>query len=275
VTSGADGGAGQRPPERHEEVVEFGSPRRPGPGWLSRLVLAAVVVAALVLVLHHPPKHRASSPQRVSVTSVGHPILGVRAGWELFGLTTSNAVVSVRFDRGQITRTVLPRAEGNGPVSFIVGPHDAIVRPLGNVPGYVVPDSQPAQPLTGVLANGGQLLPGPFADEEWYIGASQAITLVGPRGAATGLRLSVLSRQYPAQSATSDGRGFVVFFNSWGRQYDATTTSLSCQQGPCRNVVVDAATGARRTLPGTGLNIVTWPLPAEPGVVAPDGSVAP
>jgi hypothetical protein len=45
-------------------------------------------------------------------------------------------------------------AEGSGPVSFIVGPHQAIVRPLDNVPGYVVPMAVPpvslGVPLPGV-----------------------------------------------------------------------------------------------------------------------------
>jgi hypothetical protein len=291
VTSADGGDSGQRRPYSHGEVVEFGSPRRPGKGWVSRLLLAAIVVVALVFVLYHPSKHHAPPPPPVSVTSVGHRILGISANWELFGLSSSG-LVSVQFSRGQITRTVLPPALGDAPVSFIVGPKQAIIRPLDNVPGYVVPDGLPARPLTGILASGGQLLPGPAADEEWYIGGNQDITLIGPQGAATGLRLAALSRQYPVQSATSDGRGYVVLFNSSGRQYDATPASLravgallvavgprnwlglSCQQGQCRNVVVDAVTGTRRTLPGAGLNVVTWPWPDEPGVVAPDGSYA-
>jgi hypothetical protein len=38
--------------------------------------------------------------------------------------------------------------------------------------------------------------------------------------------------------------------------------------------VVNATTGVRRTLPGAGLNVVTWPWPAEPGIVSPDGAPA-
>ena len=210
--------------------------------------------------------------------------------WELFGLS-SNSLVSVQFSRGQITRTVLPPALGDAPISFIVGPKQAIIRPLDNVPGYVVPDGLPARPLTGILASGGQLLPGPVADEEWYIGGNQDITLIGPQGAATGLRLAALSRQYPVQSATSDGRGYVVLFNSSGRQYDATPASLRAGALAGRGRAQELAgpelperpvpqrrggrvTGTRRTLPGDGLNVVSWPWPDEPGVVAPDGSFA-
>jgi hypothetical protein len=290
VTSGGGGNSGQRRPHSRDEIVEFGSPRRGGKGRLSRLLLAALVVAALVFVLYHPSKHRVP-PAPVSVTSVGHRILGISANWDLFGLS-SNGLVSVEFARGQITRTVLPPALGDGPVSFIVGPHQVIIRPLDNVPGYAVPDGQPSQPLTGMLARGGQLLPGPVADEEWYIGGSQHITLVGPQGAAAGLVVTTLSPQYPAQSATSDGRGYVVLFDSSGHQFDATPASLrpvgallvavgptdwlalDCQHGQCTNAVIDAATGARRTLSGASLNIVTWPWPADPGVAAPNGSFA-
>jgi hypothetical protein len=291
VTSPDGANSGQRPAYSHDEVVEFGRPRRPGNRRLTRLLLAGLVVSALVFVLYHPSKHRAPPPPPVSVTAVGHRILGISANWELFGLS-SNGLLSVQFSRGQITRTVLPPALGDAPVSFIVGPNQVIIRPLDNVPGYAVSDGQPPQPLTGILASGGQLLPGPNPGEEWYISGNQDITLVGPQGAVAGLRLAALSRQYPAQSAMSDGRGYVVLFNSSGSQYDATPASLraigallvavgpanwlglSCQQGQCRNVVVDAATGTRRTLPGPGLNVVSWPWPEEPGVVAPNGSFA-
>ena len=156
-----------------------------------------------------------------------------------------------------------------------------IVRPLDNVPGYVVPDGQPGLPLTGTLASGGQLLPGPGQDEEWFINSDQGIALVGPNGALAGLRFAALSRQYPVESATSDGRGYVVVFTAACRQYDATPGALrpigallvavgprnwlglSCHRHGCRTVVIDVATGARRTLPSATLDIVTWPWPAS------------
>jgi hypothetical protein len=146
--------------------------------------------------------------------------------------------------------------------------------------------------LTGILSRGGLLLPGPGPGEEWFVGANQQITLIGPAGIATGRPFATVSAQYPAQSAFSDGRGGVVLFNNSGAQYDATLTGLrligvllvgvgptnwlglSCQHGQCRNVVVDATTGASRTLAGAALNVVSWPWPAEPGVVSPDGALA-
>jgi hypothetical protein len=292
VTSSSDGGAGQRPQRPHDEVVQFGSPRRPGRGWLSRLLLAGLVIAALVLVFYHPAKHHAAPPPSVSITSVGHPILGVRAGWELFGLTTSNGMVSVRFDRGQITRTVLPQAEGDGALSFVLEPREAIIRPLDNVPGYVVPDGLPPRLLTGILAHGGLLLPGPAPGQEWFIDDLHAVTLVGPAGQAEGVHVLASAQRWPPQSAMADGRGDVLVFNDSGVLYDTgpamlrrvgmllaaigpqSWLGLGCAHSVCHNVVINASTDARRTLPGAGLNVVTWPWPAQPGVVAPDGSFA-
>ena len=292
MASGSDPPGGRHgPPAERGEIVQFGSTRRPSRGRLSRLLLICLVAAALVAVLYHPARHHPPPPPPVTVTTVGHRILGVDSGYELFGLT-SNGIVSVQFARGQITRTVLPQREGSAPVSFIIGSNQAIVRPLDDVPGYVVPDGKAGRPLTGTLAGGGQLLPGPARDEEWFISNNRDIALVGQTGAVTSHQFAALSPQYPAESATSDGRGYVVLFNTDGRQFDATPAALrpvgallvavgprnwlglSCQRGHCRNVVIDGATGTRRTLPGAALNVVTWPWPAEPGVVAPNGSVA-
>ena len=67
-------------PFEHGEIVQSGSPRRPGRGWVSRLLLVCLVAAALVLVLYHPAKRRAAPPPPVTIVNVGHPILGVTAG---------------------------------------------------------------------------------------------------------------------------------------------------------------------------------------------------
>jgi hypothetical protein len=288
-------------PDQHgdpEEIVEFGAARRPFGGRLPRLLLTALVAATLVFVLYRPGTHqpnhsakRTLSPPPVSIARVGHRILGISATWDLFGLT-SNGLVSIQFGRAQITRTVLPPTPGDASVSLVLGPRQAYIRPLDNAPGYVVPDGLPGRSLTGILSRGGLLLPGPAPGEEWYISNSEQITLVGPAGTASGPPFAAVAAQYPGQSAMADGRGYVVLFNSSGVEYDATPTGLrpvgallvavgpknwlglGCQQGQCRNVVVNAKTGVRRTLPGAALNVVSWPWPAEPGVASPDGSLA-
>jgi hypothetical protein len=294
VVGSSDPPAGQQ--AGRDEIVQFGVPRRPRDSWLPRLLLASLIVAALVVVLHHPgrqpSKHPSPpAPPSVSISRVGHRILGISASWELFGLSP-NALVSIQFARGQITRTELPATLGYGPLSFVVRAHDAIIRPLDNVRGYLVRDGRPSRSLTGMLSRGGQLLPGPIPGEEWFIGDSQQITLVGPTGNATGTSFAAFTWPQSPPSATSDGRGYVLLLSNSGRLYDATPAGLrpvgvllvavgptnwlglSCQHGRCNDVVVNPATGDRRPLPGAPLDVVTWPWPAELGVVSPDGSVA-
>ena len=292
-------GSSDPPPGQHaerEEIVQFGVPRRPRYSWLPRLLLASLIVAALVFVLSHPGRRPGKHPSppalpSVSISRVGHRILGISASWDLFGLSP-NALVSIQFARGQITRTVLPATLGYGALSLVVRAHDAIIRPLDNVRGYLVRDGRPSRSLTGILSRGGQLLPGPNPGEVWFIGDSQQITLIGPTGNATGISFAAFTWPNPPPSATSDGRGYVLLFNDLGRLYDATPAGLrpvgvllvavgptnwlglSCQHSQCHDVVVNAATGDRRTLPGAPLDVVTWPWPAELGVVSPDGSVA-
>lgn len=275
-----------------DEIVEFGGrPRRRR--WLTAAVVAGLAVAAIVKLAAHTegPGH-APAPPAVSVTEVGHRLLGVTAGWQLFGLDQSG-VASIQFARGQITRTALPPPEGSGPVSFIVGPNQAIVRPLDDVPGYLVPDGEPARPLTGALAQGLQLLPGPAASQEWAVTAgNNSLTLLGPGGRPAGQRIALPADRWVALSAMSDGRGEVLVSSVSGAQYDASPGSIRpvgallaavgparwlgviCTRRACRNVVIDPAAGTRRILPGPALQLLTWPFPYEPGAVAPDGVTA-
>jgi hypothetical protein len=239
------------------EIVVFGAERRPRRPWLGRLLLAGLVIAALVFVVDHPSgqraEHTATKPPTVSVTRFDLSILGISADWELFGLST-DSLVSIQFARGQITRTFLSPALRAAPVSLIVGPHQVVVTPLYGVQGYVVPTGQAGRSLSSSLARGGRLLPGPATAEEWHIGVGQQVT-----------RSS--GRQY--STTPSDPRPAGVLLVAVG---PTNWLGLTCEQGHCRNVVVNTTTGARRTLPGAALNVVTWPT--EPGIVSPDGSLA-
>ncbi|MGO8959873.1 MAG: hypothetical protein ACLQFR_21260 [Streptosporangiaceae bacterium] len=268
--------------------------------WLSTVLLACLVAGAVFAVLHQSAPHAkppAPSPSRppppaLKITHVGHPLLGVTADWELFGLA-ADSVVAIQLNVGQITRTFLPPQEGSGPVSFIVGPHQAIIRPLDNVPGYLVPDGRPARALTGILARGALLLPGPNPAQQWVVSnrGGSTLPLVADDGRVTGVQVT-LPRHWAVQSAMADGRGELLLFDDHGQQFDvgprwlrrvgalvvaigpARWLGLACHQGHCRNVVIDVATGTRRVLPGPPVNIVNWPWPSQPGVVAPDGSTA-
>jgi hypothetical protein len=147
-------------------------------------------------------------------------------------------MVSIQFAHGQVTRTALPPALGDAPVSLVLGPHELIVRPLVNAPG--------------------QPLPGPAAVQEWNVGDTQQIT-AGMAGTC---------RQYDATLASLRRVG--VLLAAFG---PTKWLGLSCQHGHCRNVVIEATTGGLRTLPGAALNVVR-PRSNEPGIVSPDGALA-
>jgi hypothetical protein len=292
-------GSGGSDGRQHDRVeyVEFGSPREHSIGRLPRLVLICLVIVAVVVVVGRSFHRHGTAPQPpplppVRVIHVGHRLLGVTAGWELFGLDQSN-VVAIQFARGRITRTALPPAEGSGPVSFLVGPSAAIIRPLDDAPGYLVPDGDQARPLTGVLAAADLLLPGPRPSQEWVVGGtSSTLSLVTAAGHATSVHITLPASAWAVQSAMSDGRGGVLVSSVTGAQYDAVPGSLrrvdailaavgperwlgvSCRSTRCRNIVINPATGARRVLPGPALQLLTWPWPYEPGAVAPNGSAA-
>ena len=280
------------PQQQPVEYVDFGSPRRHGRPRMYWLLLACLVIAATVVAVRHSGGTRRPVRPSVTVTDIGHPLLRVRQGWELFGLA-ADSVVAIQLARGRVIRTTLPPPEGSGPVSFIVGPRSAIVRPLDNVPGYLVPDSQPAQPLTGILARGGQLMPGPRPGQEWDIAGASSLVLIGANRRPTSTRITLPNGNWPWGSAMSDGRGDVlVASDSSGQQFDAGPhwlrpisalltavgptrwLGMTCTSGKCQNVVLNPATGSQRELPGPSVSLRTWPMPGFPGSVAPDGLTA-
>ena len=85
-----------------------------------------------------------------SVTTLGQPLLGVHARWELFG-RGSGVVVRIEFTLGRVTRTVHPALSSGGPVRFVTDAEGALVRPIDFVPGYLIPDGEPAREAPGAL----------------------------------------------------------------------------------------------------------------------------
>lgn len=283
------------------DVVQFGRPTRARPRWLGTVLLACLVGAAAVVVgtrlagAGRPPP----PPGPVTVSDAGRPILGIRGGYELFGLDGSG-VVGVQFARGRIVRTRLPPLQGDGIVSVVAARGEVLVRPLDSVPGYAVPDGKPARPLTGALAQGGILLPGPTSRQQWL--AADYLALVGPAGKAEPAHLGPAVPAAPVQNVAPDGRGGLVLITTSGEVYDAGPGVLRplnalllavgsrnwlgviCAEGSCRVAVISAATGASRALPGTAVPTASWllntlpggPWPWQPlpGLTAPDGSTA-
>ena len=290
-----DDGTRRREPDQADEV-RFGPRRLDGrwrSGWLLIViacgaVLAAVVAVVAVVVIGH--KNELPRARPAGVGEAGPRLLGLRASWELFGYG-SGWVVRIQFASGRIMRTAVPPLLSSGPVSFVVGPHQVIIRPLDFVPGYVLPDGRPARPLRGALGSGGTVIPGPRPGTVWVQGGFQvtSMPLVRMDGTQTGVFLRVPPGG-PWQ-AIPDGRGYALFGGTgYGGLYDATLGGVrriagmlaavgptrwlivDCHAGHrCSNVVVDQAGGASRVLSGPSAE----PEPGSPpGIIAPDGSAA-
>ena len=260
--------------------------------------MAAVAVTLIIGHGSNPPRARPASTGAVSRGEAGPRLLGVRGSWELFGYAPGR-VVRIQFASGRITQTAVP-VQSIGPVSLVVGPHEAVISHLDMVPGYLVPDGRPARPLSGPLGNGGIAIPGPQPGTAWVQAGPQATSmpLVRMDGIETGVSVRLpqgsTSQAWPDErsQATSDGRGgvLVIDYSETGVTYDDVRLGgfqriagmpaavsptrwlvVDCHAGHrCTNVIVDLATGAQHTLPGSSAE-PSW---AAPGVIAPDGSAA-
>lgn len=278
-------------PETLGEPDEVGSgsgrpPARGWPRWPLILAGAAVIVVAAVLVLGRHPARPARAHTAVTVTEAGHRLLGVRAGWELLAYGPRRTV-RVQLARGRVTQTVLPALDSTGPVSFVAGPSQVIIRPWDFVPGYLVPDGNPARPLPSLLGQGGETLPGPQPGEVWVQNTAMSLTLTRLDGGQTGVSIRL-----PAGGwwlASPNGRGDVLL-SGVGEIYDVwpggsrRIGGMLAAVGPtrwltvncnrphlCTDVVIDPATGAQRRLGGPPVASVSA---AAPGVIAPDGATA-
>jgi hypothetical protein len=298
------------------EFLEGGPGRDSRPGRLARhrwplllvLVLAVVALIAIVRAANTPSAPRASHPPAATapptapgevaptsgvpigppivVTATGHPLLGVTGRWELFG-RGDGFVARIQLAQGRITRTQVPPLGSNGPVSFVVGPTQAIVRPLDFVPGYVVPDGRLAARLSGRLDAGGPAFPGPGRDQVWVAtgnGRHAGLTLATMNG-RTLTRSIRIPHGGSALAGVSDASGYVVLPGDGG-YYDARpdglhriTDGVVLAGGPTSWLVrdrgmdrgtavdIDRATGARHVVHAT--------VPAAPmGAIAPDGNTA-
>jgi hypothetical protein len=307
---GHDGGSGQR---KQPDVLEFGRDRKPGHWRASRLLLAAlVIVTGLVVYVraagHHsgaaqptPALPTAPAPPPVRVISAGHRLLGVRAGWQLFARGPDD-LLRIQLSQGRVTWTYVPPIQtGNPAVAFVLTAHEALIRPADQVPGYVVPDGRQARLLTGLLARGGPLLPGPP-------GTATAWILVTRPPAIPSLSLITLSTDRRSAriplppdgpllsgTAVADGRGDALLITTtssavhdvgpgWDRLVQgmviavgqASWLTVTCKGHPdrCHYQVISSIDGSRRRLPGTVRNgpyFFLWP-PA--GVISPDGDMA-
>src|SRR5579859_8050973 len=210
------------------------------------------------------------STPTVSLTILGHPLLGVHARWELFG-RGPGVVIRIQFADGRITRTAHPALASGGPVTFVTDAEGALVRPIDFVPGYLIPDGEPAREAPGPLGAGGPVFPGPDARHLWVSSSSgDRMVLVGMDGRRAGPSITAPPQGSPVNPslvAIHDQAGYLLFPGTGG-VYDArpggtsrVTTGTVLAVGPtrwltaecdgqarCRPMAIDRSTGVRHPL---------------------------
>lgn len=224
------------------------------------------------------------SPPPITVTNLGQ-LLSVPRSWELY-VRNADAVSRIQLATGRVVRTETPAVLSDGPMAFLAGPRQVIVKAWQGG-GIVIPDGQPARQLSGVLAASGTILPGPGPGQLWAPSSGdpynpQQMQLVDFGGLhAEDVRIPVNG------SPTSDGAGYLLSTLTGG-VYDVrpgsvqrVTTGALLAVGPtrwlteecdeqhrCTTDVVDRNTGAHRVLgPGADSDAPT-------GAISPDGSTA-
>jgi hypothetical protein len=283
-------------------------PRPPWRGWYL-LVLAAIVAVVLALTVGRQSSKKAApkptstptttrpslTPTRspvadpttsapaVTVTAVGHPLLPVAPGLELFAYG-AGSMLRLQLAAGRITRTDRLDVDNNTVASFVVGPHEAFVKPWGTGVGYIVRDGLPAQPLAGPLNGTGLLLPGPEPTQVWVSdgdGTTDKIALVGVDGRPTGITIPGIP------GASSDGAGYLVASLAGGTyevrpgSVQRITSGALLAIGPTHWLTEECDDQHRCTRDvierGTGEHHVLGPISDSndpQGQISPDGSTA-
>jgi hypothetical protein len=223
-----------------------------------------------------------------AVTALGHPVVpGVPVGWDLVG-RAPGIVVRVALAQGRVTTTSVPDLGSSGPVSLLATGDRVIVRPLDEVVGYVVADGQPAAPLTGLLATGGALLPGPDPRHLWIetgTGASSAMQLIDLAGNRADGTVPIPPE---GGSPSSDDAGYMLFASIDGIFAARPNSVQRVTTGPllavgrtrwlveecddalrCGLVVINRSTGSRRAL---STPVSSFELFG--GQISPDGQTA-
>lgn len=292
------------------DVVDFGPMRPRSPRWWLVVAAGLVVVVAIAVARQWEPSTAGDTPtparsspgggapdsprgsESAKLVPVDRPLLGVRAGWELFG-RADGEVVRIELAAGRVSRTAVPPLQSTGPVSFVVGRERAIIRPLDRVPGYVVPDEGPARRLSGTLGRGGTVFPGPKPGQVWaqaWDDGGQAAVLVRENGRRTGVSIPIPDGSW----VFPDGAGYLLIDDTGGfsharpRERQRITRGSVLAVGPthwlirecsgprsCALVVMNRGSGARRVLTrlSSGDASPAEILPAA-GMISPDGSTA-
>jgi len=284
-------------------------PRLPWPRWFTLAVVALVVVGAVAAInrvrTSSPAKPAAAAastsaasptpqlstpipPTSVATIRLGHPLLGARTGWELIGRGDA-VLVRIQPATGRIVQTAVPPLASSAPVYLLTGPDRVVIRPLDNVPGYLVPDGKPAREMPVQLNLSGPVFPGPTPGQMWVRPADDHQPVMA-LATLDGKRLADFV-QVPAGSspfeAVADGAGYLLY-SGIGGVYHAQPDGLrristgellavgptgwlvtECdEQYRCQQVLVNRRDGSRRTVNSGTINRDRM------GVLSPDGAVA-
>lgn len=233
-----------------------------------------------------------------STTSVAATPLPGSADWELVGFQWSRSisvgpanVIRYRPATGELTTTAVPVLQSNGPLSFLVTSPGVIIHPWDGVSSYLVPAGGPSFGLAGLLARGGQALPGPDPGHVWVENSDDSatsFTLVDATGESTGQQISLPST-VEAYGVRPDGTGYLMVAGIGGTYLakpdglHLITPGSVLAAGPtrllvyecdatydCASQVVDRATGERSAGPGIFLNGTDGMF----GMVSPNGHCA-
>jgi hypothetical protein len=251
---------------------------------------ASVWPRRLSAKLARPGEDRWPARGKVTVTAVGHSLLGIRGGWDLFALA-DDAVVRIQPARGRLTTTRFPSLGSTVPRAFLVTGRGALVAtPMGFVPGYLVADGDAARELPATLRGHITVVPGPDLDHVWVRvvddTGSFVFRLLDLDGTTAGSDIPAPPNMQDPM--LPDGSGHPCIWTTGGI-YDVTdhgldriTTGTLQAIGPtrwlvvecddhdgCARVVIDKRTGTRRRLPGSPVDYF-----ATGGVISPDGGTA-
>ena len=158
------------------------------------------------------PAGATASSTPVSVGRLARPMPvtpGTRA-WVLFGLGPDVLIrVQPGSDRAVRTRLV---PVGDGPVSLVPTRRGVVIRPVGDQPGYLVPDGAAPRPLPAALAGIGSVLPGPDVCRLWTQverGRSTEMALVSVDGRRPPVVVPV--PEFATTGPMTDGGGGLLF----------------------------------------------------------------
>jgi hypothetical protein len=220
-------------------------------------------------------------PPAVQATALPAPLPGAAPGWHVFALG-GDVLLRIHPATGRVTRTTLP-AISEGQVSLVPVRRAVLIRPLGEGPGYVVPDGGPAAEMPPGLAGAGSVLPGPDLDHVWTQvprGRTTLMMLTALDGTHT--RVAVPVPEFATTGPMTDGAGGVLLEGVGGLYHVSPSGQMQVSNaillavGPGGLLTLERDTRGRwRTLVrASNARARDLPVPIGPqlphGVLAPD-----